>query len=217
MLVENIILQQFPILTPNDTVGFALQLMDEYEVQHLPVATAGNYTGLVAKDNLLDEAEEAIIAATEIVNVQLQPTAFIANAIQLFTNNNISILPIVTEQQELKGCITITALVEQIGNFLGTHEPGGIIVVEVERRNYSFGEISRLVETNDAYITQLNTYTEASTGLVIVSIKINKLEISDIVATFQRYDYSVRYYFGDEQYANELKQNYNHLMAYLNV
>lgn len=71
---------------------------------------------------------------------------------------------------------------------------------------FSFGELSRLVETNDSYITQLNTYTEAGTGLVIVTIKINKIEVSDIVATFQQYDYVVRYYFGREEYANELKK-----------
>jgi len=47
--------------------------------------------------------------------------------------------------------------------------------------------------------------------------KIIKIEISAIVATFQRYEYVVRYYFGEEQYANELKDNYNHLLAYLNV
>ena len=74
-----------------------------------------------------------------------------------------------------------------------------------------------MVETNDAYITQLNTYTEPETGLVLVAVKINKTEISDIVATFQRYDYNVRFYFGEEQYANELKDNYNHLMSYLNI
>jgi hypothetical protein len=74
-----------------------------------------------------------------------------------------------------------------------------------------------LVETNDAYITQLNTYTEASTGLCIVTIKVNKTEVSDIVATFQRYDYSLRYYFGEEAYGNELKENYRHLLSYLNM
>jgi acetoin utilization protein AcuB len=53
--------------------------------------------------------------------------------------------------------------------------------------------------------------------LLLVTLKINKTELSDIVATFQRYDYSVKYFFGDELYNNELKENYNHLMLYLNV
>jgi acetoin utilization protein AcuB len=41
--------------------------------------------------------------------------------------------------------------------------------------------------------------------------------VSDIVATFQRYEYSVKYYFGEELYENEIKTNYDHLMNYLNM
>jgi hypothetical protein len=108
-------------------------------------------------------------------------------------------------------------LVKAVSLFLGIDEKGAVIVLETDKRNYSFGELSRLVETNDAYITQLNTYTEASSGLVVITIKINKIEVSDIVATFQRYDYVVRYFFGEEEYANELKENYHHLISYLNM
>ena len=50
-----------------------------------------------------------------------------------------------------------------------------------------------------------------------VTVCVNKLEISDIVATFQRYDYIVKYYFGEELYTNELKDNYENLMNYLNI
>jgi hypothetical protein len=43
-------------------------------------------------------------------------------------------------------------------------EPGGLIVLEVESNQYSFNEISKLVETNDAQITQLNTSNDPETG-----------------------------------------------------
>ncbi|MBA2761211.1 MAG: CBS domain-containing protein, partial [Segetibacter sp.] len=84
-------------------------------------------------------------------------------------------------------------------------------------KSYSFGEISRLVETNDAYITQFNTTAETETGLLLVTIKINKLEVSDIISTFQRYEYTIRYFIGEEHYENELRYNYDNLMTYLKV
>ena len=74
-----------------------------------------------------------------------------------------------------------------------------------------------MVETNDAQITQLNTYFDNSQGVFFVTLKINKMELSDIIATFQRYEYQVRYFFGEEQYENELRNNYDHLMNYLNL
>jgi hypothetical protein len=73
------------------------------------------------------------------------------------------------------------------------------------------------VETNDAQIIQLNTYSDAASGNFYITLRINKTEISDIVATFQRYEYQVKYYFGEELYENELRNNYDHLMNYLNI
>lgn len=87
----------------------------------------------------------------------------------------------------------------------------------MEQRSFSFSEICKMVETNDAQITQLNTWWNTQTESLIVTIKINKYEISDILATFQRYEYQVKYYFGEELYENELRSNYDHLMNYLNI
>jgi hypothetical protein len=41
--------------------------------------------------------------------------------------------------------------------------------------------------------------------------------VSDLISTFQRYEYNVKYYFGEELYENELKTNYDNLMNYLNI
>jgi hypothetical protein len=54
-------------------------------------------------------------------------------------------------------------------------------VLELEKRGYSFSEISKLVETNDAHITQLNSYYDNTSETFFVTLKINKFEISDIV------------------------------------
>lgn len=219
MLAYQLIQQTFPSLHLTDKVGFALQLMDEYDVQHLPIISEEKFIGSVAKDDLLDVDDTHLLATLEdsFIKASIKKEEFILGALKIVTENELTVLPVVNELDELQGTISIIILLQNIAKYLGTNEQGGIIVLEVERRNFSFGEISRLVETNDAYITQLNTYTEAETGLIIVSLKVNKVEISDILATFQRYDYLVRYYFGEEQFANELKENYNHLMAYLNL
>jgi len=138
-------------------------------------------------------------------------------ALKLMADNELSLLPVVNEQSELTGVISSKELLRMVSRFVGNEDKGGIIVLESDKRNFSFGEISRLVETNDAYITQLNTHTEGDTGLLVITLKVNRIEISDIIATFQRYEYIVRFYFGQEEYANELKENYNHLISYLNM
>src|SRR5438874_836890 len=66
-------------------------------------------------------------------------------------------------------------------------------------------------------IKQLNTNVDPTTGLMEVTIKINKTEVSDIVASFQRHEYNVKYYFGEELFENELRTNYDNLMNYLKI
>ena len=219
MLVAQLIQTDFPVLHLTDKVSFALQLMDDYEIQDLPVVVNDLFTGSVSKESLLDEDEENVIATLQssFNTLCVKKEEFFLTALKGIVENDNTLIAVINDAKEYLGVITAASLLEQLSIYVGTVEPGGIIVLEVERRNYSFGEISRLVETNDAYISQLNTYTEADTGLVIVSIKINKVEISDIIATFHRYEYVVRYYFGEEQFTNELKDNYNHLMTYLNI
>ena len=219
MLVAQLINSGFPTVHLNDSASLALQLMDDYDVQHLPVIAEEKYLGLVAKSDLLDLSEEQTLASDTalIHHYAVKGEEHFLAALKLASDKEISLIPVINEQTELLGVIPIAELIQHLSNFLGNNEPGGIIVLEISKRNFSFGEISRLVETNDALITQCNTFTEPETGLVIITLKINKIEVSAIVATFQRYEYIVRYYFGEENYANELKDNYNHLLAYLNV
>ncbi len=219
MLVEQLLQTDYPVLQLQDKVSFVLKLMDDYEVLHLPIVVNEAFVGCISKEDLFDANEQASLASLEgYFNVSfVKKEEFFLSALKIFVENSISLLAVTNDSKEYLGVITANSLLEQLSIYTGTGEKGGIIVLEVDRRNYSFGEISRLVETNDAYITQLNTYTESNTGLIIVSIKVSKVEISDIIATFHRYEYVVRYYFGEEQYTNELKDNYNHLMSYLNI
>lgn len=219
MLVSQLLNTGFPSLNITDKATFALQLMDDYDVLHLPVLSEDKLVGLIAKDDLIDAAESDTHLSSEdfLQKIFVRQEEHFLTALKQISNHDLSLLPVVNEQMELKGVVLTKDLIKAVSLFLGMEEPGAVIVLETEKRNFSFGELSRLVETNDSYITQLNTYTEAGTGLVIVTIKINKNEVSDIVATFQRYDYVVRYYFGEEEYANELKENYQHLVSYLNM
>jgi len=220
MLEQQLIQNNYPPVNLFDKISFALQLMEDYDVLHLPVLNEEKFVGLIGKDDLLDAADEnAPIASIEnqLIKAFVKAEEFFLTAVKNMAQHQLTAIAVVNDQTELLGIITLPQLLKQFAHFLGTEEPGGIIVIETEKRHFSFGEISRLVETNDAYITQLNTSIEAETGLILVTIKINKPEISDIIATLQRYDYSVRYYFGEEQFGNELKENFNQLMFYLNI
>lgn len=219
MLAEQLITNTYPTVEPDDKVSYALQLINDFDILHIALVDDAKYLGLISKDDLLDADENAPLKVLhkEFFLRSVKPNEHFSAALKLASQNNLSIVPVVNLAMEWVGAITCGELLRAASAFTGAEEPGAIIVLEMERKSYSFGEISKLVETNDAYITQFNTSNETESGLMIVTIKINKLEISDIISTFNRYEYSIRYFVGEEHYENEIKYNYDNLMTYLKV
>ena len=219
MLNKEIISSGIPSLNPGDTVFQALELMNEFHVSQLAVVAQEKYLGLVFENDLLnmDEAAEMKTATDHFSRIAVHANTHFIEAIQASNDYNLTVVPVVEKENEFIGVILATDLLKNFGKITGASDPGGVIVLEMDQRSFSFSEISKLVETNDAQITQLNTYWDTLASAFFVTIKINKFEISDILATFQRYDYQVKYYFGEELYENELKDNYDHLMNYLNI
>jgi acetoin utilization protein AcuB len=220
LLNKEIISSAIPSLHLNDPVSQALDLMADFHVTHLPVVAEDKLAGLVSEDDLLNvENDETLLA-------QLQPSfskiaahadGFFYEAVQLVNENGLTVIPVISGEAEYTGSIIATDLLKQLGRTAGVNDLGGIIVLEMDKVSFSFSEIAKLVETNDAQIIQLNTYKDSTSGNFYITLRINKAEISDIVATFQRYEYQVKYYFGEELYENELRSNYDHLMNYLNI
>jgi acetoin utilization protein AcuB len=218
MLTRDLISQSIPYLHQHDKVYHALQLMNDYHVAHLPVVKDDNYLGIVSEEQLLHSNDEDVIEELEVSDgtTSVQGTEHFLKAVQVAVAHKLSVVPIV-EGEHMLGVITYDDLLRNTSTFMNLNYPGALIVLEIESTSYSFAEISRIVETNDAQITQLNTAVDPETGIMLVTIRVSKLEVSDIIATFQRYDYTVKYYFGEEMYENELRSNFDNLMNYLKI
>jgi acetoin utilization protein AcuB len=220
MLTAELINNNIPRLQLQDSVSKALQLINDFRITHLPVVAEDKYLGLISEDDLLDvEEEKGTIEFLQenFTTVAVKENEHFLNAVKYSNQFETTIVPVINEEKELVGVITVTDLLKALGDFSGANEIGGIIVMEMDRLQFSISEISRIVESNDATVLHLNTTIHAVTGLLTVSLHINKKEIAAIVSAFERYDYDIIYYFGDEKFENEIHSNYRHLMSYLDI
>lgn len=220
MLTGELSSQTIPFLRLHDKVYQALQLMNDNQVTHLPIVDGDKYVGLISEEDLLQaDDENADLASLQqsFGSVSVRSNEHFLKAVQLAADNGLSLVPVVDGENNITGAVVYSELLRHASEFMSLSEPGGLIVLEVDGNQYSFNEISKLVETNDAQITQLNTSNDLASGKMQVTIRVNKPEISDIVATFQRYEYNVKYYFGEELYVNEVRTNYDNLMNYLKI
>ena len=219
MLAAAISIKGLPMLHMEDSVAFALQCMDDFDLQHLAVVKDDLFLGIIDKSDLLDMDDTAHLEklSDQFLNVAINADAHFLTALDLFTKHHLTLLPVLSEQKECIGFITYQQLNDHLAQFLGVAQPGAILVLSIAPMQYSLAEMSRLVETNNAQILQLNTFFDAANGNFIVTIKLNRDEAGAIIATFQRYDYQVLYYFGNTPLNNDIEQHYHHLMNYLDV
>jgi CBS-domain-containing membrane protein len=215
-LADNI----FPVMTLKDTVENTLQLMSDHNTSHLPVVAEDKFLGLISEDDLEDETNGAttLDAYQDSFNTAAINERFhFLKAASVFNLYHSNVIPVVNDSTELTGTISAKALLAEMGNFCGASEFGAMVVLDIERSRFALSEINAIIESDGATIMHMNIAPHPAPGVIQVTIQINKKEIATIIATFERYDYAVSYYSGEELFENELNINYNNLMNYLNV
>ncbi len=209
-----------PQLQLQDTVAKALHLINDFNVSHLPVVSEDKFLGLISEEDLLDADNKKLTVEKfqdNFLMVAVKENEHFLQAVNISNEHQTNVVPVINSQGELSGTISGQSLLKALGNFSGAHEIGGIIVLEMDKNQFSISEISRIVESNEATILHLNTTANVSTGLLVVTLHLNKKELSAVVAAFERYEYSVIHYFGEEKFENEIHENYHHLMNYLDI
>lgn len=220
MLAQELTNNLLPQLQLTDTVSKALQLMNDFKMTHLPVVAEDKYLGMISEDDLIDEENKKIAIEffqNDFIPASVTFNKHFLNAVTVSNQYRTNVIPVVNETNEFIGTIAGQELLLALGNFSGANETGAVIVLEMERSRFSISEISRIVESDGAVILHLNITIKPDTALMQVTIHLNKREIAVIIAAFERYEYSVSFYSGEQLFENEIDNNYRHLMNYLDI
>ena len=206
-------------LKTSDTGDAALAAMGEYYVKHLPIVNNSELLGIISEDDILEhDVEEAVGSyRLSIRNVYARDFDHIYEAFKLFQLHHLTALPVVDFEDNYKGIILMEDIVRAVASTFSITEPGGILVLEMSRRDYSLAEMAKIVESENANILSSYISPTPDTNIVQVTLKINKPNLQSIIATFQRYKYLVKASYQESEYMDALKERYDSLMTYLDV
>jgi acetoin utilization protein AcuB len=129
----------------------------------------------------------------------------------------LSLVPILDDDKSFLGVISLPNLVESICNLAAIKDRGGILQLELNIADYSLSEIASIVESNGAKILSSYIHTHTDSTKMDVTIKINQTDLSPIIQTFERYNYTVAASFHKSEMQDELKKRYNEFINYLNI
>ena len=220
MFAEEIISNAIQPVTVTDTVQKALDRMSEFKLKHFPVVEDGQFCGLILEDDLLGIRNlDTPISALSLnfINAFVFSNAHTYDVIRLFSQLNLTAVPVLDQHKNYLGLISLNNIVDSLAQQFTINEPGGIIVLEINNRDNSLAHISQVVEADNAQILSsfVNSFTD-STRLEI-TLKINKTELTGLVASFERYNYTVLAVFNNTQNDDGSQERFDSFMNYLNV
>jgi len=220
MIARQLISETITPLSPSETGASALGLMDELRVSHMPIVKDKEFLGLISDTDILtydNFAEPIGTHPLSLANAYIFENQHIYDVIRVIDALKLTLLPVLDESKHYLGSITLFTLSHHLSNLMALNNPGGIIILELNDKDYLLKEIAEIVESNDAkvlgmYITTFNDSTRME-----VTLKVNKIDVGAILQTFSRYNYTIKASFSEDTYTDSLQERYNSLMNYLNI
>lgn len=224
MIAKNLINDTIPPLKTTDHVQKALAWMGEFHVQHLPVIENFEYKGIISEYDILDLESAGLEALLigQYDNLNMEKTAVydhehIYDILKSINESQLSLMPVLDEEDQYIGVITIESLLEYFANLSSIQDPGGIIILEMSVSDYTLTEIAQIIETNDAKILSMYVTTHKDSRSMDVTIKVNRTDLGRIISTFERYEYNVRAAYQEDDYLEDLQNHYDEFMNYLSI
>tara|TARA_B100001094_G_C18173726_1_gene796639 strand:+ start:1563 stop:2225 length:663 start_codon:yes stop_codon:yes gene_type:complete len=197
----------------------ALEMMDQFRVNHLAIVKNNFYLGVVSDKEIMNwESENDSIEKhlNNLVSPYVKYNQHLFDIIEVLERNNLSAVPVLDEKNHYLGVITSRKLVYSIARSATIQSPGGVIVLEMNNTDYSLTEIASIVESNEAKILSSYIISKPNSTSIEVTIKLNKQDVVTIIKDFERRGYNVSASYKDEESNEGFLERYESLMRFLN-
>ncbi|RMF04747.1 MAG: CBS domain-containing protein [Bacteroidetes bacterium] len=219
MIAEHLISDTLIPLRTSDTGEEALGIMNEFYVRHLPIVNHDEFLGLLSEDEILNNDPGEPVGSYPLRTQQsfVRVNDHLYDVMRLIAEQRLTAIPVLNDDNHYLGLITGEDLIRHFAQSGSFREPGGIVVLEMLRQDYSLSQISQIFESEGAVILSAHVQTFDHTARIEVTLKVNRQYMGSILATLERYGYEVKASFNEVEYFDRLKQRYDGLITYLNV
>ncbi len=219
MLAKDFITNEVPVLKSFDIGEYGLSLMEEFKLHHLPVVKDGVYQSLVSEKDLLEMDDPAAPIGDQVFFApSVYDTGHLYEVMALLSRYKLSLLPVVDHEGRYLGVITHQRMIEAVTDLCCAGDPGSILVLEMLPQDYVLSDIARLVEDNNARILNVFSMPDPETGRLAITLKINLVDASPVLRSFERFNYTVLYHFMETGIVDDvLQQRMDELLFYMNM
>jgi len=221
MIAQNLLSEVVPPLRLTDSGQKALNWMEIFRISHLPVVEGKRLVGLISDKiiydlNIIDKPIGDY--SDHLLSPHIHTNQHIYEVFNAISVLKLSAVPVLDLYDQYCGVITVFDLAQKFADLVAVHEPGGVIVLELNAIDYSLSQIAQIVEGNDAKILSFYISPEVESTRMTVTLKINVVDLSAIIQTFVRYDYNIiAVYMDDSVIKNMYDDRLDQLMKFMNI
>lgn len=219
MNLSEYIINDITPLTVTDKVSDMQLLFNQLTYSHIPVINEEKYyIGCMSEaDSYCFESHKPLKDfgyAAEGFFVR-EDTNWL-DVLEAFAQNATNLMPVLNKQNAYVGYYELNDIISLFNQTPFFAEAGGILVVEKGLEDYSFSEISQIVESNNGKLYGV-FISKMENDLVQLTLKIGNSGLNDIIQTFRRYSYNIVSGHEEDSYLESLKERSDYLNKYLNI
>ena len=220
MIAKDLINDSYPPLKLSDSGLKALNWMEEFRVEHLPIVDGITYVGLVNEEDILKLSglDQPLANHTlPLIKPYVRFNQPVFELVKIISQDKLTIVPVLDAAGNYIGLVTLKDIIKHYSDSGIFDDATGVIVLEVGVKSYSVSEIARLVESENARILSLYVTPNAESETLDLTIKINQPELSRILSSFSRHGYIVKEHYHQSEFIDDLQSRYDSLMNYLGI
>ncbi len=218
MIITDFIINDIQPVLVTQEMGDVQSIFTQTTYSHVPVSKEGVYLGSLDENDVHCYDASCIV---EDYTHALQPfyVRYETNwldILEMFAQQRTNIMPVLDSKGTYLGYYELEDVINFFNNTPFIREPGSVVIIEKGIQDYSFSEISQIVESNDGRIWGL-FISKIENDVAQISIKLGRANFNDILSTFRRYSYNVISSHQEDTFLKDLRKRSQYLEKYLNI
>jgi acetoin utilization protein AcuB len=198
-------------VTPDQTVAEAIDILQQYNIRHLPVVDdQGVLRGILSDRDLRSARPSSVAQSKERGTVEEQvnntpiavlmtrdclflvPNATLDDALLLFQSRKIGALPVVNEEEKVVGVFTTADLMNAYRDLFGLGAKGSVLVsIEDAGDPQALSKLVRIMEEKQVQFTRLVRVEGSEKRKAMIYLRINTYNIRSVYKALEAEGFTV--------------------------
>lgn len=219
MNLSEFILNDIKPLHLTDKISDVQMMFNQLTFSHIPVLNEDSiYVGCTSEADVhcFDSSKELADYNYAIEGFFVREDAVWLNVLEAFANNSTNVMPVLSKDNIYLGYYELNDIIGLFNETPFFAENGGILIVEKGYNDYSFSEVSQIVESNSGKLLGV-FISKLENDLIQLTLKVSGIDLNEIIQGFRRYSYNIISGHDDDAFIETLKERSDYLKKYLDI